>query len=983
MKKIYYSATILLLIILVIGCKKKEPVQEASENLVHTVFTAGEKSQTSNLRTTINDNLNVLWEGADMILVCSQNWRPNARSYHFSLTEGAGTTMGIFEGEAPADISHPVYCIYPCISEPQKQGKPSFATRTSDIDGPLVIYNKLYGIRNYEMGFEDMGRPSSCLHGVGKANETNHFTFKHLTGLLKLSLKSTEEDAVVSISIKDKTECQLFGEYYVDPTASEPSIVFEPEEAADSVITMNMPDGVRVTPDEYTDFIFMVPGNVFSDGMVATIESAVGEVRRIYVDAAPVKKGGMTTMKRTVNLAPPVPATITVSSDNEEYGTVSTTSVIVYETSSESITATPNNGYDFVNWTLSGSALLVPGYNLTDATIKIRSNGTAEPGSAVASFKVGKVYITVGPADSEQGSTDRSRLEVDDTKSLAVTATGKAGYEFDHWVLNGSAVLAEGTVNDATIRVKSDGTTNPGSVLAYFKVRQTTITVSSANTEQGTVDKQSVDVDYFDKTATITATPKDGFTFEKWTLSTQVAIVSGTTTSPTITIKSKGTGNTGTAVASFKSQPTTITVTAGEGGRVNGGASVTFSNITSSSNTQVTATTFDGYEFVDWTFEGSAMLASGSTTSSIIGIKSDGTSKPGTVKANFKAADVIIHVMVDDVTHGTVDKELVTVDYFNKTATVTATANPGYIFTEWTYSTQIIKSLSDRLQPTFTFKSNGGATEGALVANFIVQTTVSVTSNNSTQGSVSPAQVQVTTKLPQEITATPNDGYEFDHWELNGSAKLNSGSKLTNRTISIKSDGISTSGSAVAYFKEKQQSETVIIDGEEYEIVTIGDLVWVNENLHATQTSSLKLGEYSKKRSDSPYLPYYYDAGNGYLYNFSGAMSCKDKSAAQAITTEQKNRQGICPSGYRIPTETDWTALKNSTDYSKFKTGNAGYIDMSNGNWSGSTIYANGIKFMTASVIDKLRVKVFNKETGNFESANKMSGYSVRCVKNK
>lgn len=101
-----------------------------------------------------------------------------------------------------------------------------------------------------------------------------------------------------------------------------------------------------------------------------------------------------------------ITSTVTVTTANEAYGTLKfgstakdwgTTASVGIGTS-QSITATANKGYKFVQWELSGSATSTS--TLTDATITLKSDGTGTTGTATAVFKedLSSNYVVRGGA---------------------------------------------------------------------------------------------------------------------------------------------------------------------------------------------------------------------------------------------------------------------------------------------------------------------------------------------------------------------------------------------------------------------------------------------------------------------------------------------------------------------------------------------------------------------------------------------------------
>lgn len=103
-------------------------------------------------------------------------------------------------------------------------------------------------------------------------------------------------------------------------------------------------------------------------------------------------------------------------------------------------------------------------------------------------------------------------------------------------------------------------------------------------------------------------------------------------------------------------------------------------------------------------------------------------------------------------------------------------------------------------------------------------------------------------------------------------------------------------------------------DGNTYNTVHIGNQCWLKENMRTTHyadgTAIPAGGPYTNDT-----LPYYFDYSSsaipltqrGYLYNWPAAMR-----AAPSSSANPSGVQGICPTGWHVPSDAEWTQL---TDY--------------------------------------------------------------------
>lgn len=158
--------------------------------------------------------------------------------------------------------------------------------------------------------------------------------------------------------------------------------------------------------------------------------------------------------------------TITVTC-NANHGTVSpssTTAGVV--TASGTITATPNAGYEFTNWTAPSGITLADANSATTTITQATANGTV-----TANFSEIKHTVQVGiVADQESwGSVSPASVSVGQhTASGDITATAQTsvGYVFDHWEISDGITITSGNANSATIQIKA---TKAGSLTAHFR----------------------------------------------------------------------------------------------------------------------------------------------------------------------------------------------------------------------------------------------------------------------------------------------------------------------------------------------------------------------------------------------------------------------------------------------------------------------------------------------------------------------------------
>ena len=153
------------------------------------------------------------------------------------------------------------------------------------------------------------------------------------------------------------------------------------------------------------------------------------------------------------------------------------------------------------------------------------------------------------------------------------------------------------------------------------------------------------------------------------------------------------------------------------------------------------------------------------------------------------------------------------------------------------------------------------------------------------------------------------------------------------------------------------------IDGNVYKTVKLGNQVWMAENLRTTRYADGRKIPLGTEGSYDVAYRYYPNTNRanvskyGYLYNWPAVMNGSLSSSANPSGV-----QGICPEGWHVPSDAEWTELTNYVksqsqyvcgDY----TGNIAKALASETGWNSST---------------------YNCDVGNNPSANNATGFSAR-----
>ena len=258
-------------------------------------------------------------------------------------------------------------------------------------------------------------------------------------------------------------------------------------------------------------------------------------------------------------------------------GSVSPETSTVKQGNTVTLTATPNVGYHFVNWTKGETVVN------TNATYAFTP---AETATYKANFAINTYEINV-LVNGNGGTASANVTTVNHGASVTLTATPNAGYHFVNWTKGGVEV---GTTTECTI----NNITAAGEYVANFEINTYSVSVSAngtgGNAMIGTGNSTTVE---HGASVTLTAQANDGYHFVNWT--------KGETVVSTNTSYTFNAADNGEYVANFEINTYTVSVSAnGTGGNAMIGTE-TSATVNHGASVTLTATANDGYEFVNWT----------------------------------------------------------------------------------------------------------------------------------------------------------------------------------------------------------------------------------------------------------------------------------------------------------------------------------------------------------------------------------------------
>ena len=219
-----------------------------------------------------------------------------------------------------------------------------------------------------------------------------------------------------------------------------------------------------------------------------------------------------------------------------------------FENTQCTLTATPNTGYEFTNWTKNGTQVS------TNATYSFNVTSSA---NYVANFTAVQQYTITATANPAEGGTVTGSGAYNSGATCTLTATAATGYTFSKWTKNGTQVSTNATYS---FTVTGDAT-----YVAVFTANTYTISATANPTAGGTISGAGTYT--HGSTCTLTATPATGYTFTKWTKN-GTAVSTNASYSFTVTATASY-----VAVFTLNSYDVTATANPTEGGTVTVGSS--------------------------------------------------------------------------------------------------------------------------------------------------------------------------------------------------------------------------------------------------------------------------------------------------------------------------------------------------------------------------------------------------------------------------
>jgi len=161
-----------------------------------------------------------------------------------------------------------------------------------------------------------------------------------------------------------------------------------------------------------------------------------------------------------------------------------------------------------------------------------------------------------------------------------------------------------------------------------------------------------------------------------------------------------------------------------------------------------------------------------------------------------------------------------------------------------------------------------------------------------TINSASSLSMWIRAGTPVNISVSTNSGYTFSGWTLTSGTATFGNANSANTTVTLSSNATIMANFQIVIVSG---SFTDSRDDRNYRTVQIGSQTWMAENLNYNASGSACYNNVP----DSC-------AKYGRLYNWATVMN-----GASSSTSSPSRVQGVCPEGWHVPSDAEWTALTN------------------------------------------------------------------------
>ena len=365
--------------------------------------------------------------------------------------------------------------------------------------------------------------------------------------------------------------------------------------------------------------------------------------------------------------------------------------------------------------------------------------------------------ITVGVYNSEYGTANASSTDAELGDLINLTATVNDGFIFDRWeAVSGDALIVSETSQETSFLMPNSNVT----IIAHFRPEHVlvhTISMSANNTSQGSASADRATAESGAR-VNISASPNPGYEFDRWEVISGGVTVSNRNNSSTSFVMADSDVS---IRAHFKTAaPNVYTVTTDVNNSSHGTAGANPSSAAQGATVTLSASARNGYVFDYWeVVSGGITLSNRNSPNATFTMPNRNVH----VRAHYWAVLFNITTIVENSDSGTISVYPTSAAQ-GTVVTLNATARPGYVFDYWeVVSGRVTLSSWSSPNATFTMPDQ----EVFIKAHFRAMLfTITTSVNNNAQGTVSISHLAANQGTLVSLSALPNTGYAFSHWEI-------------------------------------------------------------------------------------------------------------------------------------------------------------------------------------------------------------------------
>ncbi len=304
------------------GCQETIVLSEKAET-----FEAIAEGFESNTKTSIDEQKNIRWSENDQLAI----FQGCSVSDKYQVTaETTGTGNGTFEliadnsGDVNDDFNSGVEIATNIALYPYADGlsvSNTNVTNGNDVGAYEITGFVLPEIQHYVPN--SFGEGTFPMVAVTESMTDHTLRFKNLMGAIKLQLKGTQ--TIKSIKIEGKGNEKLSGAATITAYPNEYAPVLTMSDEANTSVTLDCGDGVKLSESTATDFIITLPPVLFSKGFTVTLVDSEMTETIIETNNANI------VLRSSILIMPTLKIEEIISEDNQEESSVIKISSIVLD----------------------------------------------------------------------------------------------------------------------------------------------------------------------------------------------------------------------------------------------------------------------------------------------------------------------------------------------------------------------------------------------------------------------------------------------------------------------------------------------------------------------------------------------------------------------------------------------------------------------------------------------------------------------------